>query len=280
MSADEQARFLQGLAEDLNSKDIALPSFPDVVVNIRNELNDPTCTAQRLAELARTDPVLVSRLLMSANSAFNNRAGIDIVDLDLAISRLGFETVRNTAITLAVEQLFNASKHENLRDRLQDLWSRSINMASMSYVVARAAPGINADSAFLCGLLNGVGKLYLLSKAESYPAFLGDSASVDNVLAEWHPSIGRSIIESWGFPDDIVASVDIEEGIASGSGGAASFADVLSAAETILASSDQPDEELVTTASLDRLSIGPELKPDLLAKWEAFAQSMRQSAGK
>lgn len=280
MSADEQAQFLQGLAEDLNSKDIALPSFPDVVINIRTALEDPTCTSDRLAEMARTDPVLVSRLLMSANSAFNNRAGINIVDLNLAISRLGFEAVRNTAITLAVEQLFNASQHENLRDRLKDLWSRSINMASMSYVIARSTSGLDADNAFLCGLLHEVGKLYILTKAGKYPGFLGDSASVDQVLAEWHPSVGRSIIESWGFPDEIVASVDLDDGISTGSGGAANFADVLSAAITLLDKDNQSDEELEPTPSLERLAITTESRPELLEGWEAHSQSMRQSVGK
>lgn len=280
MSAEEQSRFLEGLAEDLNSKNIALPSFPDVVVNIRSELEDPTCTAKRLADLARTDPVLVSRLLMSANSAFNNRAGIDIVDLDLAISRLGFESVRNTAIALAVEQLFNASKHESLKERLRELWSRSINMASMSYVIARASSGLNADNAFLCGLLNEVGKLYLLSKAELYPEFLGNPTAVDQVLAEWHPSIGRSIIEAWGFPDDIVASVDMEDSIAEDGGGSANFADVLTVANNLLATADEPEAEIEPTPSLSRLAIESKQKPSLLESWEAFAQSMRQSVGR
>lgn len=280
MSAEEQAQFLQGLAEDLNSKSIALPSFPDVVINIRSALEDPTCTSERLAELARTDPVLVSRLLMSANSAFNNRAGINITDLDLAISRLGFEAVRNTAITLAVEQLFNASQHENLRDRLKDLWSRSINMASMSYVIARSTPGMNADNAFLCGLLHEVGKLYILTQAGKYPAFLGDAASVEKVLAEWHPSVGRSIIESWGFPDDIVASVDLDEGISDGNGGAANFADVLFAAIRLLDKGQEDAEgELEPAPSLDRLGINTESQAELIEGWEAFSQSMRQSVG-
>ena len=115
MSAEEQAEFLQELARALNAKDIALPSFPDVVIQIRTALEDPTCTPDRLAEVAKTDPVLVSRLLMSANSAFHNRAGIEIVDLNLAISRLGFEAVKNTAIALAVEQLFNATNRTGTR---------------------------------------------------------------------------------------------------------------------------------------------------------------------
>lgn len=279
MSAEEQAQFLQGLAEDLNSKNISLPSFPDVVIKIRSALEDPTCTAERLAEMARTDPVLVSRLLMSANSAFHNRAGIEIVDLDLAISRLGFDAVRNTAITLAVEQIFNASKHENLRDRLKDLWSRSINIASMSYVIARSSSGMNADNAFLCGLLHEIGKLYILTKAGKYPGFLGDTASFDQVLEEWHPSVGRSIVEAWGFPDEIVASVDLDEGVAAGSGGAATFADVLYAATTLL---DTPEETLEQEApgpSMERLSITPDSRPELMEGWEVHAQSLRQAVG-
>ncbi len=272
MSADEQAQFLQGLAEDLNSRNIALPSFPDVVIKIRTALEDPTCTAERLAGMARTDPVLVSRLLMSANSAFHNRAGIEIVDLDLAISRLGFEAVRNTAITLAVEQLFNASQHENLRERLKTLWSRSINQASMCYVIARAANDMNADNAFLCGLLHEVGKLYILTKARDYPGFLGDDSSVDSVLADWHSSVGRSIVEAWGFPEDIVASVDLEEGVPAGEGGNPNFADVVVAATTLLEQEDDPLE----APSLKRLSITDTIREDLITAWETHSQTLRQ----
>ena len=219
MSAEEQAKFLEGLAQDLNGKSIALPSFPDAVINIRTALEDPKCTAERLADLARTDPVLVSRLLMSANSAFNNRAGIEIVDLDLAISRLGFEAVRNTAITLAVEQIFNAEQHEELKDRLKGLWTSSVNLASMSLVVGRAAPAANGDNAYLCGLLHEVGKLYILSKARDFPGFLGDGESVDRVLLDWHTSVGRSILGAWGFPDDIVASVELDQAADDGATG-------------------------------------------------------------
>ena len=278
MSADEQTQFLQGLAEDLNSKDLTLPSFPDVVIKIRTALEDPTCTAERLGSLARTDPVLVSKLLMSANSAFHNRAGIEIVDLNLAISRLGFESVRNTAITLAVEQIFNASQHEELRDRLRELWTRSINMASMSYVIARTMPGLNADNAYLCGLLHEVGKLYLLTKAREYPGFLGDRESLESVLAEWHPSVGRSIVESWGFPDEIVNSIDLTESDTVATGGAATFSDVLSAA-TVLLAEIGTDDPVPTEPSFERLSITDDTRPDLMEGWEAHSQSMRTSVG-
>ncbi len=201
MSAEEQAQFLQRLVEDLNSRKISLPSFPDVVIKIRNALEDPTCSSARLAAVARLDPVLVSRLLMAANSPFHNRAGIEIVDLNLAISRLGFEVVRNTAITLAIEQIFNASQHAALREQLKDLWTRSISLSSMCYVIARSNTSLDAEHAFLSGLLHDVGKLYILTQAKDYPGFLGDEDSLNKVMHDWHQSVGCSIVEAWGFAD-------------------------------------------------------------------------------
>ena len=272
MSADEQTQFLQGLAEDLNAKTIALPSFPDVVINIRTALEDPTCTAERLAKLSRADPVLVSRLLMSANSAFNNRAGIDIVDLDLAISRLGFEAVRNTAITLAVEQLFNSEKHDALKERLRDLWTRSVNLASMSLVVGRNAGNVNADNAYLCGLLHEVGKLYILSKAGEFPQFLGDGESVDQVLVEWHANVGRSILGAWGFPDDIVASVAVGDLSANGDG--SDYTRVVAAAIEVLEGRDLADADSCTD-NLLLAGVQAEKRGLLLEQWEMHVQSLR-----
>lgn len=272
--SDEQTRFLQDLAEDLNSKSIALPSFPDAVINIRTALEDPTCTAERLAGLSRTDPVLVSRLLMSANSAFNNRAGIEIVDLDLAISRLGFEAVRNTAITLAVEQLFNAEQHEGLRDRLKDLWTRSVDLASMNLVVARSAAKVNADNAYLCGLLHEVGKLYILTKAGKFPEFLGDAESVDQVLFDWHASVGRSILGAWGFPDDIVASVEGADGDRNGSADGISYGDVTGAAMELL-DGRELEEGASPTDKLEAVGVPAEKRAKLLEDWELHVQSLR-----
>ena len=270
MSAEEQAKFLEGLAQDLNGKSIALPSFPDAVINIRTALEDPKCTAERLAGLARTDPVLVSRLLVSANSAFNNRAGIEIVDLDLAISRLGFEAVRNTAITLAVEQIFNAEKHEELKDRLKDLWTSSVNLASMSLVVGRAIPAANGDNAYLCGLLHEVGKLYILSKARDYPGFLGDGESVDRVLSEWHTNVGRSILGAWGFPDDIVASVDQADDDEEGP----IYSKVVTAALELLEQRDLDDAE-ASAEGLTPLGLAADKRPQLIGQWELHVQSMK-----
>lgn len=277
MPADEQTRFLQELAEDLNSKNIQLPSFPDVVINIRTALEDPTCSSERLASVVRTDAVLVARLLMAANSAFHNRAGIEITDLDLAISRLGFEVVRSSAITLAVEQIFAASEHKKLKSAIKEIWSNSLSLASMSFVIARTAGNVNADNAFLCGLLHGIGRLYILTKATRYPKLLGDPETLQAVQDQWSASVGKSIIEAWGFPAEIAESLDGEYDAAAATG-QATLLDVVLVAKLVL----DAEEDVQHTAFFGpagKLNISADTLPLIHEAYTLHAQSMRHSVG-
>lgn len=281
MSADEQTQFLQELAEDLNSKDIQLPSFPDVVISIRSALEDPNCSSEHLGEVVKTDPVLVARLLMSANSAFHNRAGIEIVDLNLAISRLGFEVVRNTAITLAVEQIFAASEHKEVQSAIKNIWTSSLSLASMCFVIARNEGKLNPDNAFLCGLLHEVGKLYILTKARDYPTLLGNADSLNTVLDQWYESIGKSIIEAWGFGPEIADSLETEENLSADAGAPATLVDVVFLAKLIL--TEAGDENLHENDEFQgpagKLNVSVDNLAAVQEAYELHASSMRHSVG-
>ncbi|MDJ0749203.1 MAG: HDOD domain-containing protein [Woeseiaceae bacterium] len=277
--SDEQTRFLQELAEDLNSRTIQLPSFPDVVISIRTALEDPACSSERLADVVRTDPVLVARLLMAANSAFHNRAGIEITDLNLAISRLGFEVVRNTAVTLAVEQIFESTEHEELKDGVQKIWQTSVSLASMSFVIARNSVGVNPDNAFLCGLLHEVGKLYILTKAASYPELMGDEASLETVMQQWYSSVGKSIIDAWGFPPEIADSIDTEANLNLDTNASASLVDVVFLARQVLDDAANLENDDSCKVPAGRLNVSPDNFPSIQEAYELHAQSMRSSIG-
>jgi HD-like signal output (HDOD) protein len=281
MSAEEQTRFLSELAADLNSRNIQLPSFPDVVISIRTALEDPACTSDRLSSVVRTDPVLVARLLISANSAFHNRAGIEIVDLNLAVSRLGFEVVRNTAIALAVEQIFAASEHKELKSAMKQIWNTSLSLASMSFVIARNAGNINPDNAFLSGLLHEIGKLYILTKARNYPLLMGAEASLEAVLNDWYASVGKSIVESWGFSGDIAASIETDEHLSADKNATATLVDVVFLAKLLLAQSD--NDILLADSTFerpaDKLKVNVDSLPLIQQAFAQHSQSMRQSIG-
>ena len=210
-STDQRFEFVRQLARDLASGGVNLPSFPAVIIKIREMLEDDDCDFEKLTEVINADAALVSRLFVFANSAYHNRTGEAVDSLHSAISRLGLELVRNTALSMAIKQMVFSEKHRGLAEPLRRLWVRSLRLASMSHAVASLAPDVDRETAFMAGMLHEIGKLYILSKAKQFPEFLGDAESLQQVLDEWHPQIGRSIVEAWEFPEDIVRTMVPQE---------------------------------------------------------------------
>ena len=202
---------MQQLARDLAGGEISLPSFPAVVVKIRELLEDDDCDFSQVSHVVSADAVLVSRLFVFANSSYHNRSGEKVTNLDDAIARLGIELVRNTALSLAVKQLLLAEKHKAVLTYLRAIWANSMRLASLSYAIAERNPRLNEETAFMCGLLHEIGMLYILTKAKDFPEFLGDEATLRDVLNNWHGQVGRCIVEAWGFPEAVVRSMDPAE---------------------------------------------------------------------
>ena len=146
MSQAEQFKFVKSLAAELNRNEIKLTSFPDVVIRVRKALDHPDTTSQNLARVLSVDPALASRVLVLANSTYYNAGGIRIESLDAAVGRIGFATVRTTALAYAVEQLHAAKGLGALKSELKRIWSSTLRLAAMSEVVARFCSKLNGDS--------------------------------------------------------------------------------------------------------------------------------------
>ena len=277
MDKNDQFRFVSLLALELENGDISLPSLPDVVLKIRKMLEDDNCDFERVSQAISIDPVLVSRLFVSANSAYYNRANVKIDTLDGAIGRLGFEVVRNMAMSLAMKQLYNSDKIKSAH-HLRTVWARGMKLSCMAYAVAQRRSNLNRESAYLCGLMHEVGKLYLLTKAEDFPGFLGDVESLNNVMDEWNPQISKSIVESWGFPDEIAESTDPASYVDDDVDSAPELVDVISVAKLLV---DGNEEKLTTLfeedASCVKLGVSEDVAADVMLAYREKLNTMQQS---
>jgi HD-like signal output (HDOD) protein len=56
-------------------------------------------------------------------------------------------------------------------------------------------------------MMHGIGKLYVLTRAADQPALLQDTATMHQIMTEWHPQIGKSILENWDFPETVSQAV-------------------------------------------------------------------------
>lgn len=274
----QEFQFLQVLATELSTGDIRLPSFPEAVLQIREALEQEDCDIQRVAKLASLEPVLTSRIMVVANSAFHNPNGIRVADLNAAVMRLGLKEVRNLAITFAVEQIFLAKEQPQIAKPLAILWRRSIALSSVSYVIASQCSNIDPEQAFLCGLLHEVGKLYILIKSVEFPGVTCEIEDGANPGSAWHPQVGRSIVERWGFSEDVCNTLEPVEFLNEVSGAAANIIDVIFAASRICAANEtQPvDFDLL---SLKKLKIDAgvleELQPQIAERMESMVQSLK-----
>ena len=278
MNQSDQFRFVSLLALELENGDIKLPSLPDVVLKVRKMLESDTCDFERISQAVSVDPVLVSRLFVFANSAYYNRANIKIETLDAAIGRLGFEVVRNTAMSLAMKQLYAADKNGKAARHLRAVWARGMKLSCMAFAVARRHNHLNKETAYLCGLMHEIGKLYILTKAEEFPEFLGEPCALDGIMSEWNPQISKSIVESWGFPEEVVESTDPATYVSDDPDKPSTLVDVMVAAKLLL---DGTEEKLATLfeedESCQRLGFDDSIAADVMAHYRDKLQSMQQS---
>ena len=182
----ELARLVEALNVELAGEKIDLPSFPDVATRVRRALTNDQVDVDAVVRIVSAEPALAARLLQLANSAALNPGGKRFTDLRSAISRIGFNMARSAAIAFAMSQLRRAEAYKSVGEELAELWKQSAHVAAMCHVVARRFTQINADTALLAGLLQGVGKLYLLTRAARFPALLADAGTYQRLVAEWH----------------------------------------------------------------------------------------------
>jgi HD-like signal output (HDOD) protein len=213
--------FVRALAGELSTGKVYLPSFPDVTVRVRRVLSNPDSSIDQVTRVVGSEPALAARLMRIANSASFNRSGRAVTDLRAAINRIGYNMVRNAAMSFAMAQIRKGNNLASLSHILNDLWQRSTLVAALAYVLARNFTKINADEAMLAGMMHGIGKLFILTRAADHPELFSKDMTLQQIINDWHPSIGKAILENWEFPESMAQAIgeqnndsrtDVEQG--------------------------------------------------------------------
>ena len=198
--------FLQQLATEVSKGTVDLPCFPNVVLQIREALADPKTTTEQTVTIVGVEPRLAARLLQTANSAAFNPSGRPLTDLRSAITRLGLQLVQSAAMAFAVQQMKDEQSLRSIAKPLSELWKECISVASICQVVARRTK-VSPDEAFLTGLLHGIGRLYIMVRAVSAANSFGNNQALMEMVSGWHASIGKAVLENWGFAEEMSDAV-------------------------------------------------------------------------
>jgi len=222
-------QFVTKLAEEVSSGRVELPSFPDVAVRVRKVLADEHVSTEQIARVVGSDAGLAARVFSLANSAALSRGGKAISELKTAVNRIGHNNVRTAAVSFAIAQLRRAAELRHIAKELEELWNEATMVAALAFAVANKTK-VNADEAMLAGLIHNVGKIYILARANRHESMFRDPAALAQVMRDWHASVGKAIVENWGFPDHIAQAIGEHESIDRTAEGAPDVSDVLTVA--------------------------------------------------
>ena len=277
---DAAFAFVKELSDELTRGEFDLPPFPDVAIRVRDALNNSDVGSEDVARIVMAEPALTARLLRMANSALLRRGSTEISDVKNAINRLGFEMVRNAAVSLAMDKSFCASRGSVLRAHVDKTRKHCVDVCALAYVLAHRQSHITADEAMLAGLLHDIGKFYIFSRIEAFPELFSEGEAINELVAQWHTGVGRAIVEAWEFPEQIAEAVDEHESLDREHFGPADLADIVCVANA-LAHIGEPDYDAQLdpsqTPAFQRLNVNTDAIQEILRESEEEIRSMAQA---
>ncbi len=245
--------FLRQLATEVSKGTVDLPCFPNVVVRISAALANPATTSEHMVTIVGAEPRLAARLLQTANSAAFNAGGKPLTELRPAITRIGQHMVQSIAMSYAVHQMQNEDSLKSITPRLVELWDKSIAVASICQLVAERTK-VHTDMAFLTGLLHGIGSLYIMARAATQSANLQNQLAWVELLEGWQSAIGKAVLESWGFADEMCEAVGDQRDYERKWKHDATVTDVLIVSLLVAESMKSPEPRVVNMAGINPFS--------------------------
>jgi len=192
----------QEIITALENDELVLPTLPEVALQIREVAEDVTSSIGDLTAIISRDAALSARMVKVANSPLI-RATVPVSDLNTAVSRLGIDLTSNLAMGLAMEQMFQAT-NDIIDKKMRACWSKSIEIAASSQVLAKHFTDLQSDMALLAGLTHQIGMLPILAFAEQNDSLIQDGMALGKVIHVLHPSLGSYILKKWDFPEKLV----------------------------------------------------------------------------
>ncbi|UCV09736.1 serine/threonine protein kinase [Dechloromonas denitrificans] len=190
------------------------PALSESVSAINKIANSETESINKLSNSILKDFALTNKLLRLVNSAyFRPAGGGSISTVSRAVIVLGFEAVRNIAITVL---LFEHLQNKANANQLKEDFLRANLAGILAKDISATAQMRDLEQTFICALFHSLGRLlsqfYFPEESDEIRRIMEqkkcseDSAALQ-VLGISFEDMGIAIARQWGFPSLIVGSM-------------------------------------------------------------------------
>lgn len=181
----------------------SLPTIPAMIGKISyvtKDLEDENAF-EKLHYIISHDQAIAERVLRIANSPFFGHAG-QIHNLRQAIMFLGFENIRNIALSMSIFSYFTSKT----KITLLHFWKHTYEVALISSRLAKQLGFLNEGIAFLEGLLHDIGRLLFLTiNGKEYFKIFNEKNLLEYEIKLFgcnHCEVGMVIAEKGQLPEN------------------------------------------------------------------------------
>lgn len=133
-----------------------MPIFGRTVQEVVSVSQDGDTSAAQLSKVVLKDAAMTSRILKLANSVYYKRSEHNFSTISRAIMLLGFDTVRNMCLTVAlVDSLVQGNNHKHLIREM----ARSLHAATQARIIAIEREDESPEEVYISTLLYHIGDL-------------------------------------------------------------------------------------------------------------------------
>lgn len=210
---------LKFLAAEAGLGDLTFPTSAEVVLRVRQELEDPDCRIETAVRLIQADPLLSARVVAVANSVAFNRSGRVITDVRAAVTLMGYRTVRALATAMVARRMAGTADGSASQNIATQLWEHSAHVAALAQLIARHITRQDPEAAMFAGMIHEIGGFYLLSRSSDFPFLLdgdpadwmGEDTFGDEGATEVSPenAIGHAVLKALSVPQPVVAAIEV-----------------------------------------------------------------------
>lgn len=154
MTLDEPPRGLSAWLDRI--RDQELPIFGRTAEQIRDLTDSEKAAVSELADAILRDPGMTAKLLRIANSVIFNTSGAQITTVSRAIVMLGFDMVRQIALSVAFVDVFLRGQ---VRERVLREMARAFHAAVQARWLAARRHDAQPEEVFIAALLYRFGEL-------------------------------------------------------------------------------------------------------------------------
>ena len=189
------------------------PALSSIITEINTIVASESDSANKLARVILQDFALTNKLLRLVNTVSYGQFGGNISTISKAVVIMGFETVRNIAMSLIMlEFMQNKSLAHQLKDEVVGSFFAGV-------VATELAVGRNirdAEELMICSMFQNLGRMlvtyYFFEESQEIYRLIEQGQSEDQatikVLGLNFNEIGIGVAKSWNFPKRLLAGME------------------------------------------------------------------------